>query len=151
MTTERGHEQLRMSEHPDIMALREQSEREAVAPRTHTFESLVLMAAIYAAISPWVVGFHTGAGNLTVNDLIVGIGLGVLALCLSASYAQVRGLRWVVPLAGVWLIITPWVVAGTTRTAGLIASNVAVGAFICAVGLLMAGMSTLRVSMRVHR
>lgn len=150
MTTQRGHEETSMSQHPDILALREQFEREGDASATHAFEGLVLMGAIYAAISPWVVDFHAQAGNLTVNNLIVGIGLGVLALCLGANYAQARGLRWVVPLGGIWLIISPWVVAGTSTTTGIMASNVAVGAVICAVGFVMMGMTMPRFTARAR-
>jgi hypothetical protein len=104
----------------------------------------MLMAATYAAISPWVVGFHTGSGELAVSDLIVGLVAATLAFGFGASNVHLHGLTWVAPLLGVWLVITPWVVQGTERTAGLILSNVIVGGCIVLIGAVMTGVSMHR-------
>jgi SPW repeat len=141
MTTERTSDQLPISKHPDIVALRERYERAFETPQAWMSEGLLMMAATYAAISPWVVGFHARSGGLAVSDLIVGLALVTLTLGFAASNVHLHGLTWVAPLMGVWLIITPWVVRGTDRTAGLIISNVIVGACIVLIGAAMTGVS----------
>lgn len=142
MTSERTTtDQLPISKHPDIVALRERYEQAFETPRAWASEGLMLMAATYAAISPWVVGFHARSGGLAVSDLIVGLALVTLTLGIAASNLHLHGLTWVTPLLGVWLIITPWVVQGTDRTTGLILSNVIVGACVVLIGAAMAALS----------
>lgn len=140
MTTPRGTDQLAMAQHPDLVAMRERYERAFETPQAWASEGMMLMAALYAAISPWVVGFHSASGELAVSDLIVGLGLAVLTLGFAASNL-LHGLTWVAPLVGVWLIITPWVVQGTDRTAGLIVSNIIVGGCIVLIGTAMTAVS----------
>lgn len=144
MTTQRATDQLPISKHPDIVALRERYERAFETPQAWTSEGLLLMAATYAAISPWVVGFHGSSGGLAVSNLIVGLALVTLTLGFAASNVHLHGLTWVAPLMGVWLIITPWVVRNTDRTVGLIVSNVVVGACIVLIGATMTGVSMRR-------
>lgn len=146
MTTERASEQLPISRHPDIVALRERYEQAFETPQAWTSEGLMLLAASYAAISPWVVGFHVGSAGLAVSDLIIGLALAMLTLGFAASNVHLHGLTWVAPLMGVWLIITPWIVRGTDRTVGLIVSNVVVGACIVVIGALMTTVSMRRPS-----
>lgn len=146
MTTERTIDQPPISEHPDIVALRQRYERAFETPQAWTSEGLMLLAASYAAISPWVVGFHTRSTGLAVSDLVVGLVLATLTLGFAASQVHLHGLTWVAPLLGVWLIITPWVVRGTERTTGLIISNVIAGACIVVIGVVMT-----TVSMRLPR
>lgn len=141
MTTERTIDQPPISKHPDIVALRERYERAFETPQAWTSEGLMLLAASYAAISPWVVGFHTRSAGLAVSDLVVGLVLATLTLGFAASKVHLHGLTWVAPLLGVWLIITPWVVRGPDRTAGLIVSNVIVGACIVVIGAVMTTVS----------
>jgi hypothetical protein len=141
MTTERTTDQLPISKHPDIVALRDRYEQAFETPQAWASEGLMLMAATYAAISPWVVGFHTRSAGLAVSDLIVGLALATLTLGFAASNLHLHGLTWVAPLLGVWLIITPWVVRGTDRTTGLIVSNVIVGACIVLIGAVMTTVS----------
>jgi hypothetical protein len=130
-----------MAQHPDLLAMRERYEQAFETPQAWASEGLLLMAALYAAISPWVVGFQDAAGGLAVSDLIVGLGLAVLTLGFATSNLHMHGLTWVAPLVGVWLIVTPWVVQGTDRSAGLIVSNVIVGACIVLIGAAMTGVS----------
>lgn len=142
MTQERTTtDQLPISKHPDIVALREHYEQAFETPRAWACEGLMLMAATYAAISPWVVGFHTRSGGLAVSDLIVGLALATLTLGIAASNLHLHGLTWVAPLLGVWLIITPWLVRGTDRTVGVIVSNVIVGACVVLIGAAMTSVS----------
>lgn len=141
MTAERTTEQLPISMHPDIVALRERYEQAFETPQAWVSEGLLVMAATYAAISPWVVGFHARSRGLALSDLVVGLTLITLALGFAASNVHLHGLTWVAPLMGVWLIITPWVVRGVDRTAGLIISNVITGACIVLIGAAMTSVS----------
>lgn len=144
MTTEKTTDDLPISEHPDIVAMRQRYEQAFETPQAWVSEGLLLMAAIYAAISPWVVGFHSRSAGLAVSDLIIGLALATLTLAVAASNLHLHGLTWVAPLLGIWLIITPWVVRGTDRTAGLLVSNVVVGACIVLIGAAMTGVSLRR-------
>jgi hypothetical protein len=73
----------------------------------------------------------------------------VIGAGLASAYGRTHGMAWVVPIVGIWTIITPWVIHGgiaATATAGTIANNVAVGAVAVAVGL--AAMSVAALSRR---
>lgn len=132
-----GTEQLTMSEHPDLVAMRARYDRAFETPQAWATEGLMLLAAMYAAISPWVVGFNASSSELAVSNVIVGLALAVLTLGFATSNLHMHGLTWVAPLIGVWLIIAPWVVQGTDSTAGVIVNNVVVGACIVAIGAAM--------------
>lgn len=92
-----------------------------------------------------MIGFHTRSGSLTANDLIIGIGVALLAYGFGTAYERTHGLSWVAPLFGVWLIIAPWVVHGVHRTNGLLISNIVIGACIVVLGLAAFTMGTMRV------
>lgn len=140
MTTERA-EHLSMAQHPDIMALRERYERAFETPLAWTVEGLIFMGALYAAISPWIVGFHDVSARLSISNLVVGLVLAAMTIGFAASDAHMHGLTWVTPLMGVWLIITPWIVRGTDLGAGLILSNVITGGCIVLLGAAMTAVS----------
>lgn len=65
--------------HPDLLALRERYERAAESMTAHGTFGLTLLTAVYAAVSPWIIGFQ-GTRPLAVNDLIVGVACAALAL-----------------------------------------------------------------------
>jgi hypothetical protein len=108
-----------------------------------TAEGLAFLAGIYAAISPWVIGFQSQS-TLTANNLIVGLGVAVLALGFATAYERTHGMAWVSVLMGVWLIISPWLVSGVDTTASLLWSNIVVGAVVVDLGLVSTGMGMLR-------
>jgi hypothetical protein len=89
---------------------------------------------LYLAISPWVVGFDRLA-TLSINNLITGAALAVLALGFASAYGRTHGVAWVTPLIGVWTIIAPWVVSGDVATTSTIWSNVVTGSVAAACGL----------------
>jgi hypothetical protein len=123
--------------HPDIVELRARYERAAATPLAQLADGLVFLTGLYLAISPWVAGF-AGLRGIAVNDLITGVALALVGAGLASAYGRTHGLAWVVPVIGIWTIITPWVIRGgiaATATAGMIANNVAVGAVAVVVGL----------------
>lgn len=120
--------------HPDLLALRAEYERTAESMTAHVTFGLILLTAVYTALSPWIVGYQT-TRQLAVNDLIVGIAAAVLAFGFAAALDRTHGLTWTVPVLGVWLIVSPWVVQGVSPTGAMIWSSVVAGAVLTALGL----------------
>lgn len=131
-----------MASHPDIMALRARYEQAGATPTAQVVDGLTFLAGLYMAISPWVVGFDHFT-TLTVNNLIIGAALAMLAVGFASAYGRTHGLAWVVPIIGIWMIITPWVISGSVATTGTIVSNVIVGAVAALLGLGALGVGLL--------
>ncbi|GGO72929.1 SPW repeat protein [Nonomuraea cavernae] len=121
-------------QHPDIMEMRARYEAAAANPTAQLTDGITLLAGIYLAVSPWIVGFN-GLSNITVNNLITGLLVALLALGYSSAFGRTYGLAWVAPIIGVWTIISPWVISGPNNTTGVIVSNVVVGVIILLLGL----------------
>ena len=123
-----------MARHPDMLEMRERYGRAAEEPITKGAEGLAFLAGGYAAMSAWVVGFNGSASSLTVSNLITGVAAMVVVLTLVAGYERTHGMAWVVPLLGVWLIVSPWLINGVTTTTGMILSNIIAGACVVVFG-----------------
>ncbi|GAA4591327.1 SPW repeat protein [Planotetraspora phitsanulokensis] len=130
--------------HPDIVQMRARYEAAAANPVAQGADGLALLSGMYLALSPWIVGF-SDRGPLTVNNLITGLVVTLLALGYSSMYGRTYGIAWVLPLIGIWTIIAPWVIRGDMASARTIWSNVVVGAIILALGL-----ATMRFGMAKH-
>lgn len=127
--------------HPDVSEMRERYARIEGRRGVVAVDGLVLLAGLYAAISPWVVHFGPSNNNLLVNNLVLGIALAVMGMGLTLAPERMFRLSGVVAAIGVWLIISPWVVtAGHNPTAGMIWNNAVVGGVCCALGLVAVGM-----------
>ncbi|EXU62407.1 membrane protein [Streptomyces sp. PRh5] len=125
--------------HPDVSEMRERYARMMDARDVVFLDGPVLLAGLYFAISPWVVHFSGTSPNLMVNNLILGITIALLGLGLTTAPRRMYSLCWAMSAIGVWMIISPWVVA-RGADAGVIANNVVVGAITCLFGLIAAGM-----------
>ncbi len=134
-----------MAGHPDLVALREKYAQRSSSGTAVTVLGLTFLAGLYAAISPWVVGFD-GQSTLAASNLIVGIAAAVLALTFAAAYERTHGIAWVTPLLGVWLIITPFFVSGVVTSTAMLWSNIVVGACLVVLGLAATGMGLVRIS-----
>jgi hypothetical protein len=121
-----------LERHPDIMELRAKYERAASTTSAQAVDGLTLLAGLYLAISPWVVGFN-GLTRLTVCNLVTGFALAALALGFASAYGRTHGLSWIAPIIGVWTIVAPWIVQSSTRAS--IWNNVATGIVIFLLGL----------------
>jgi hypothetical protein len=124
----------RMETHPDIMAMRMPYERAAESRVAQVTEGLALLAGIYLVISPWVVGF-TQLQTITVNNLVTGVAVALLALGFASAFGRTHGLNWVLPLIGIWTIVSPWVVSGEVNITSVVVNNVILGAVILLLGL----------------
>ncbi|MFJ8787931.1 SPW repeat protein [Streptomyces sp. NPDC102462] len=130
-----------MTGHPEIAEMRERLERTASSGRAIVLEGLILLAGVYAAISPWVVHFSTQP-NITVNNLIVGITVGLIGFGLTLVPERMFRLVWTIAPLGVWLIISPWVVTATHGArAGIVWNNCWLGAVTLLLGLAAMGLT----------
>lgn len=120
--------------HPDIAALRMRYDEVAETPIAQVTDGLGILAGLYLAISPWVVGFNN-LNSLTINNLITGIAVSLMALGFASAFARMHGVTWVAPVIGVWTIVAPWVVVGNANTTRAVTSNVIIGAVCVLVGL----------------
>ncbi|MBL1119170.1 SPW repeat protein [Streptomyces sp. 110] len=125
--------------HPDVSEMRERYARMMDARDVVFLDGPVLLAGLYFAISPWVVHFSGTSPNLMVNNLVLGITIALLGLGLTTAPRRMYSLCWAMSAIGVWMIISPWVVA-RGADAGMIVNNVVVGAITCLFGLIAAGM-----------
>jgi hypothetical protein len=69
---------------------------------------LNVLAGVWVIISPFVLGFSSSPAALWAT-LIPGIVVLALAWIRANNPAANVGLSWVNVLAGIWLIIAPWV------------------------------------------
>jgi hypothetical protein len=140
-----------MGTHPEIAEMRERLERTAASGGAIALEGLVLLAGVYGAISPWVVHFSASEPNITVNNLIVGITVGLIGLGLALVPERMFRLAWVVAPLGVWLLISPWVVtAAHGARASILWNNCWLGAVTAVLGLAAMGL-TIGVTRRAPR
>ncbi|MFF0223409.1 SPW repeat protein [Streptomyces sp. NPDC004629] len=130
-----------MTGHPEIAEMRERLERTASSGRAIALEGLILLAGVYAAISPWVVHF-SAQPDITVNNLIVGITVALIGFGLTLVPERMFRLVWTVVPLGVWLLISPWVVTATHGArAGIVWNNCWLGAVTLLLGLAAMGLT----------
>jgi hypothetical protein len=119
--------------HPDLLALRARYERVAESMSAHVTFGLALLTGLYVAASPWIVGF-SGTASLATNDLIAGIAAAFLAYGFATTLDRAHGMTWTLPVLGVWVIVSLWVLQGFTPSAGMIWSNVVAGGLLAFLG-----------------
>ncbi|WP_020578675.1 SPW repeat protein [Actinopolymorpha alba] len=139
MSTER----LRIEEHPDIAELRGRYERIGESTAVQAAAGLTVLAGLFVALSPWIVGFNTST-TITINNLVVGLAVAVLAMGFASTFRTTHGLSWVVPILGVWTIIAPWAVYLASHTTRVVLANVLGGAVVTLCGLAVLGMGLRR-------
>ncbi|SON59445.1 hypothetical protein MSIMFI_00928 [Mycobacterium simulans] len=120
--------------HPDLLALRESFERAAESMSAQITFGLTMLAGLYVAASPWIVGF-SATRQLAFCDLIVGIAVAFLAYGFASALDRTHGMTWTMPVLGVWLIFAPWILQGITRTASMMWSHIVAGAVVAFLGL----------------
>ena len=123
-----------IDQHPDLLALRAGYERAAESTSAHLTFGLTLLTGLYVAASAWIVGF-SGTPQLASCNLIVGIAAAFLGYGFATSLDRAHGLTWTVPVLGLWLILSPWILQGITLTDGMIWSNVISGVMLAFLGM----------------
>jgi SPW repeat len=119
--------------HPDLLALRARYERVAESMSAHVTFGLALLTGLYVAASPWIVGFSS-TRSLPACDLIAGIAVAFLAYGFATTLDRAHGMTWTLPVIGMWVIVSLWILPGFTPTAGMIWSNVVAGGLLSFLG-----------------
>jgi hypothetical protein len=109
-----------------------------------TIAMLTVLAGVWVAISPWFLVLQAPtAGNAAAADLIVGLAaaaLGLFAICGARGF---MGLQAANSLLGIWLILTPFILAAKFNIAApMYWSNIWAGGVITVLSL--ASLATLR-------
>jgi len=120
--------------HPDLLALRAGFDRAAESMSAHFAFGLALLAGLYVAVSPWIVGFSHAKG-LSQSDLIVGIAAAIMSYGFATALDRTHGLTWTLPVLGLWVIVSPWILHGHAVSAGMAWSHVLAGLVLACMGL----------------
>lgn len=120
--------------HPDLLALRARYERVAESMSAHFTFGLALLTGLYVAASPWIVGF-SATRSLATSDLIAGITVAFLAYGFATTLDRAHGMTWTLPVLGVWVIVSTWILPDVVLTTGMTWSNVVAGALLTFLGL----------------
>ncbi len=82
-----------------------------------TASGINLLAGLWLILAPFVLGY-AAVTNAEYNDVVLGIVVGILAI-IGLAMTDETWSRWVNIIAGIWLVIAPFVLgyAGTTMAA----------------------------------
>src|SRR6516162_3052212 len=114
-----------IDQHPDLLALRARYERVAESMSAHVTFGLALLTGLYVAASPWIIGFNATT-QLATSNFVAGFAVAL---------DRAHGMTWTLPVLGVWVIRSPWIMPGFALTTGMIWSNVVAGALLTFLGL----------------
>lgn len=130
-----------LATHPDAAEMSERYARILQGPPAVAVDGLILLAGLYAAVSPWVVHFQTTNPAMTANNLIIGLALACLGMGMALRPERMFPLGWVASVIGVWLIISPWIISlGHHAPKTLIWTNAVTGGVAFVLGLAAMGM-----------
>lgn len=135
MSTEQIPAMTSITQHPDLLELRNRFEQAAETPTARLVDGLTVLAGLYVALSPWIVGFTGSEPQLTVNNLIIGLVIALLGGGFAWAYHRAHRISWICPLLGVWTIVAVWVMRAVGASTGTVASNVISGAVVVLLGL----------------
>lgn len=127
--------QIPTTRQPDLDASRSRFEQAAATPTAQITEGLTVLAGLWIALAPWIVGFAAGSPALAINNLVVGLAIAGLAVGYASAFGRMHGIAWVGPLLGVWTIIAQWVMHAVPATAPVVISNVVGGGLVVLLAL----------------
>src|SRR5258706_133904 len=94
------------------------------------------LTGLWVAVSPWFLVLQHGGNNATVANLIVGLAVVALGLFALSGSRGFLGLEVGSLLAGVWLIVSPFILNAKYAVATpMYWSNVFAGALVVVIGL----------------
>lgn len=140
-----------MESHPDILELRDRAERVAATPRAQAVEALAMLAGLFLAVSPWVVGYSGLFTTLTVTNLIVGLAYTVLMAGFGSAYERTHARAWAASLIGIWTVIAPWAINGGAHVRRTILTNTITGGVMACLGMAAIGMVLTLGTTRLRR
>lgn len=94
--------------------------------RTCDVLNLILGAILF--LSPWIVGFAPGAQ--TQNAVLSGIVIMILSIAALAAFMEWE--EWINLLAGLWVLVSPWV-WGFAGAAAAMWTHVIIGILVAAI------------------
>ncbi|MCW4352208.1 SPW repeat protein [Hoyosella sp. YIM 151337] len=131
MTT---HSAPHIESHPDLAAMSARYEEISESRSAQFTDSLLVLAGLFVALSPWIVGFHDVSVALAMNNLVVGLVIAALGVGYAAAFDRTHRLTFLCPLLGVWTIVAVWLVSGTVLAMATIWTNVIAGAVVVLLG-----------------
>jgi hypothetical protein len=75
-----------------------------------TLSGVNIIAGIWLFISPFILGF-SGVGTALWNALIIGVAITIMALVRVTNPLQYEGVSWMNFVLGIWLVISPFILA----------------------------------------
>ncbi|MEV7598891.1 SPW repeat protein [Kitasatospora sp. NPDC089797] len=136
-----SHHSQDLSDHPDVSEMRARYARVLDGPKARAVAGALTLTGLYLAVSGWVVHFDASNRALTTTNLVLGIAVALLGIGLSVAPDRMPAQARAAVPAGVFLVISPWVVtAGHHASAGMIWNNVLIGALSCVLAMTAAGL-----------
>ncbi|WP_433796441.1 SPW repeat protein [Actinoplanes sp. CA-252034] len=123
-----------MATHPDLMEMQVRYERAAASGPAVITDGTTLLAGLWLAISPWVVGFEATAPGVRVSNLVMGIAVAVTALGLTLMPQRMVRLSWATAVIGAWVVVSQWIIQQSPSTTSIMINNVVTGAVIMVLG-----------------
>lgn len=94
--------------------------------QVQTASGLDVLAGIWLIISPFIVGYSAITGA-TVNDVILGIIIGILAAIRFFGAYEAAFISWINVILGIWVLISPWVLDYFSISTSALSNNVVMG------------------------
>lgn len=69
-------------------------------------EGLILLAGLYLIMVPWILRYD-GLVQLVLSNMVIGLALALLGVGHALAFDRLRGLSWVVPVLGLWVVLSP--------------------------------------------
>ncbi|GIF12866.1 SPW repeat protein [Actinoplanes teichomyceticus] len=124
-----------LATHPDLVEMQARYERAAASGPAVITDGMTLLAGLWLAISPWVVGFDLTAPAVRVNNLVLGIAVAVIAVALTAAPQRMVRLSWATAALGAWVVVSQWIIQQSSSSAPIMINNVVSGALIMVLGV----------------
>lgn len=111
------------------------------SPALPVSSGCVLLAGLYLLLSPWVIQPIDQIG-VEATNVVTGIVLALLGFGCARSFDRLRGLAWITPVIGAWVVVAPWVTAhGTPASHSALIGNVVAGAVTIAAGAVLTALA----------
>ncbi|GIE77244.1 membrane protein [Actinoplanes philippinensis] len=123
-----------MATHPDLLEMQARYERAAASGPAVITDGTTLLAGLWLAVSPWVVGFDVTAPGVRVSNLVMGIAVAVTALGLTLMPQRMVRLSWASAVIGAWVVVSQWIIERSASSTPIMINNVLTGAVIMVLG-----------------
>lgn len=115
---------------------------------TRTSGVIGFLAGLWLIIAPFALG-NSGISTIFWNEIVLGVVMIIMS-GVQLMNLESRWPGWLNAVAGLWLVVTPFVLAGYAGINSAILNDVVVGAVLGLAGLFAALTEAPRVSHRVH-